>query len=123
MQGVQLEFFGSLEGCSWGSQGGTIGVFGSLKARGAVGYLVFRSLKHVQSARLTPTGNLEQSGGVRLFPTLIFDFWFEITEDALVDMRQNRPCLFDCSSQCYSNRNAKAKALNEIASALGTGGV
>ena len=36
---------------------------------------------------------------------------------------KNRPCLFDCSSQCYSNRNAKTKALYEIASVLGTGGM
>ena len=51
------------------------------------------------------------------------DFWGEMTEDALVDTWHNRPCLFDCSAQCYSNRNAKAKALNEIGSALGTGGM
>ena len=31
------------------------------------------AIQHVQSARLTPTGNLERSGGVRHFPTVIFE--------------------------------------------------
>ena len=39
VQGVQLEFFGSLEGCNLGSQEVQLEVFGSLKARGAVGNL------------------------------------------------------------------------------------
>ena len=52
----------------------------------------------------------------------VAEFSLDTREDKLVELWQSRPCLYDCSSKSYSNRNSRAIALNEIAAELGTTG-
>lgn len=44
--------------------------------------------------------------------------WSLELEEQLIDLWEERPCLYDVSSKGYSNRNWKRKALDEMAEAL-----
>ncbi|KAJ8043857.1 hypothetical protein HOLleu_11141 [Holothuria leucospilota] len=48
------------------------------------------------------------------------EIWTEEREDKLVEMWEQRPVLYNCASKSYSDRNARTKALEEIAEAVGT---
>ena len=39
------------------------------------------------------------------------DTWSEGKETQLIDLWREHPCLFDCSSKCYSNRNTNFKVM------------
>ena len=48
--------------------------------------------------------------------------WNVPREDQLIELWEERPCLYDTSSRDYSIRQAKTKALEEIASSLDVSG-
>lgn len=50
------------------------------------------------------------------------EIWTEEREDKLVEMWEQRPSLYNCASKSYSDRNARSKALEEIAEEVGTSG-
>ena len=50
------------------------------------------------------------------------EFWSQEKEQQLIELWQTKPCLYDCSSKGYANRNKKNLAHEDIASKLGTTG-
>jgi hypothetical protein len=53
----------------------------------------------------------------------INDGWSKESEQILIEMWSERPCLFAISSPEYSNRDKKEKALREISDGMGKSGI
>ena len=48
--------------------------------------------------------------------------WTEVVVTELIDLFQERPCLYNTKSPNYFNRDRRNKALDEISKTLGTTG-